>query len=301
MRSVTTSRRAFVASSLCLSLAGIAALAGCGSSTEESSTEQADDTAATDAETAEDAAETETTESETSETEDDGLGLVVEGKLTIGSDCDYPPFIYMDGEEPRGFEYDLLTAICEKMGLELNFLAPQKFDTLIAAVAVGGKMDLAVSSINITDERKETVDFCDPYFDSNLSLSVLKSSSYKSSADLEGKQVGVQSGTTGEAWAKENIADATIVPFDDQSSAFVALQAGKVDAVCIDLPVAADMIKTSYSDCTLIEEIATGEQYGFAVSKDNNALRDAVNDALQAVNEDGTYATLYDQYFSVEE
>ncbi len=297
MSSFSTSRRAFVVSSLGLSLAALAALAGCGSSTEEAATEKTGDAAPAGSEpAAEDAAASTGADAEGSD-----LGLVVEGKLTIGSDCDYPPFIYLDGSEPRGFEYDLMLAVCEKMGLELNFLAPQKFDTLIAAVATGGKMDLAVSSINITDERKETVDFCDPYFDSNLSLSVLKTSSYKSSADLEGKQVGVQSGTTGEAWAKENIADATVVPFDDQSSAFVALQAGKVDAVCIDLPVAADMIKTSYSDCALIEEIATGEQYGFAVSKDNPALRDAVNEALKAVNEDGTYAAIYDQYFSVEE
>jgi len=233
------------------------------------------------------------------EKDENPLGLIEPGKLTIGSDCDYPPFIAMDGEQPYGFEYDLLTEICKEMGLELNFLAPQKFDTLVASVAAGGKMDLAVSSITITDDRREEVDFCEPYFDSNQSLTVADGDAFKSSADLEGKTIAAQSGTTGEAWVKENIKDATIMPFDDASSAFTALQAGKCDAVAVDLPVAVELIKVAYPDFVLLEEIATGEQYGFAVSKGNQALEDAVNEALQAVRDAGVYQDIYDEYFAL--
>ena len=229
--------------------------------------------------------------------DESGLGLVEAGKLIVGSDCDYPPFIWMDGEQPQGFECEMLLAMCEKMGLELEYLAPQNFDTLVASIVAGGIMDIAVSSITINDDRLEEVDFCEPYFDSNLSLSVMADSGYTSADDLAGLKVGVQSGTTGASWAQENLSSSEIVSFNDQSAAFVALQSGRVDAVCIDLPVAQYMINTSYTDCAILEEIATGEQYGIAVSKDNPALLDAVNEALQEIIDDGTYDELYESYF----
>jgi polar amino acid transport system substrate-binding protein len=95
------------------------------------------------------------------------LKLIKDGVLTVGSDCDYPPFISMEGEKPVGFEYELLQAIAADMGLTLEYLSPQSFATLIASVQGGGKMDVAVSSLTINDLRKESVNFCTPYFDSN--------------------------------------------------------------------------------------------------------------------------------------
>lgn len=278
-------RRAFIGASALAACGALGMLAGCG----------ADDTQPSGGQSS-----TAASQSPAGGTKGaDDLGLVEAGKLTVGSDCDYPPFISMDGEHPQGFEYELLLAVAQKMGLELSFLAPQKFDTLVPSIVSGGKMDLAVSSITITDERKEQVDFCDAYFDSNLSLSVVDGSGIQSSDDLAGATVGAQSGTTGESWVKENLEAATLIPFDDQSSAFVALQAGKVEAICIDLPVAVDMIANAYPDCVILEEIPTGEQYAFAVSKENAALREAVNKALQEVRDDGTYDELYDAYFTV--
>lgn len=276
----SVSRRMFLTASALGAIAALGVLAGCSGNAPTGESDSADKQGAP--------------------TEETGYQLVKEGKLTIGSDCDYPPFISMDGEQPQGFEYDLLLAMCEKMGLELNFLAPQKFDTLIPSIVAGGKMDLAVSSITITDSRKEEVDFCDPYFDSNQSVTVMKDAGYANSAELDGKQVAAQSGTTGEAWVKENLTGATLVPFDDQSSAFAALQAGKVEAVVIDLPVAVDMINNAYPDCVLLEEVPTGEQYGIAVSKDNPALKEAVNAALKELRDEGVYDEIYNRHFAVE-
>ena len=125
------------------------------------------------------------------------MKLVKEGVLTIGSDCDYPPFILLEGDKPVGFEYDLMEAIAADMGLQLEYLPPQNFDTLIATVASGTKMDLAVSSLTITDERKESVDFCMTYFDSNQACVIRGDSAYTTVKDLEGKVIGAQSGTTG--------------------------------------------------------------------------------------------------------
>lgn len=223
------------------------------------------------------------------------------GQLIVGSDCDYPPFTYLDGEKAAGFEFEILTAICDVVGLECEYHSPLKFDTLCALVATGGTVDVAVSAITIDPEREDTVDFTDPYFDSNQSVTVLKDSGYASVDDLEGKNIAVQSGTTGEAWAKENISGATVTAFDEAPAALAALQAGKADAVVIDLPVAVELLESSYDTCEIIEAVPTGEQYGIAVSKENPGLTELLNIGLKAIQDDGTYQEIYDKYFTVDD
>ncbi|MDR2586943.1 MAG: transporter substrate-binding domain-containing protein [Coriobacteriales bacterium] len=225
------------------------------------------------------------------------LKLLKEGVLTVGSDCDYPPFISLEGEKPVGFEYDLLEVIAADLGLTLEYLPPQSFDTLITAVQGGGKMDLAVSSLTINDERKESVNFCTPYFDSNQACVTLASSNYTKASDFEGKTVGAQSGTTGFDWAQENIPGATVKPYNQTSEGLAALQAGSIEALFFDAPIAEYQLQTNYPDMKMIEVIPTAEQYGFAVSKDNPALEKAVNDSLKKLIDDGTYAEIFKQYF----
>jgi polar amino acid transport system substrate-binding protein len=225
------------------------------------------------------------------------LKLIKEGTLTVGSDCDYPPFIYLEGDKPAGFEYELMGAIAKDLGLTLEYLPPQNFDTLITSVQGGGKMDLSVSSQTITDERLQSIDFCTPYFDSNQAVVVLKSSSVKSSADLAGLTVGAQSGTTGEMWANENIPGVTVKGYNQTSEGLAALQAGDIKALIFDEPVAAEQVSATYTDCAIIEVIPTGESYGFGVSKDNPALKDKVNASLKKLMGDGTYNTIFKKYF----
>ena len=133
------------------------------------------------------------------------LKLVTSGVLTVGSDCDYPPFIEMDGDKPAGFEYELMQAVGEKLGLEVVYLTPQNFDTIIPSVTAATKMDIGVSSLTINDDRLKNVDFCIPYCDSNQAVVALKSKGYKSAEDLRGKRVAAQSGTTGADWIRENL------------------------------------------------------------------------------------------------
>ena len=227
--------------------------------------------------------------------------LIEAGKLIVGSDCDYPPFTYLDGENAAGFEYEVLSAICEVVGLECEYHTPLKFDTLCALVATGGTVDVAVSAITIDPDREDTVDFTDPYFDSNQSVTVLKDSGFTSVDDLVGKNIAVQSGTTGEAWAKENIDQAKITAFDEAPAALAALQAKKADAVVIDLPVAVELLEKSYDTCEIIEAVPTGEQYGIAVSKENPGLTELLNIGLKAIQDDGTYQKIYDAYFTVDD
>ncbi len=225
------------------------------------------------------------------------MKLVKSGTLTVGSDCDYPPFILLEGDKPAGFEYDLLEAVANDMGLTLEFLDPQSFEMLPTMVAAGNKMDIAVSSMTINEERKAVVDFCDPYFDSNQACVVNASSSYTKTADLEGKTVGAQAGTTGMDWANEHIAGITMKPFNQASEGFQALQAGQIEAMFLDAPIAEYQTATNFKEMKMIEVIPTGEQYGFAVNKENTALKEAINTSLKNIIADGTYEKIFKEYF----
>lgn len=115
----------------------------------------------------------------------------------------------------------------------------------------------------------------------------------------EGDKVGVQSGTTGEGWARENLESkgVEVVAYDDILLAFSALQAGDVDGVINDLPISQDIVKDETRGLEIVEEIPTDETYGFAFNKDDAALRDAVNWALAEVIADGTYDEVYETWF----
>ncbi|MFR8009681.1 MAG: transporter substrate-binding domain-containing protein, partial [Gordonibacter urolithinfaciens] len=134
--------------------------------------------------------------------------------------------------------------------------------------------------------------FTDAVCDVNQSITVLKDSGVTDVAQLEGKKVGAQTGTTGYEWAAENIKDVEMVGFDEMTAVFLALQSGQIDAIAVDLPVANYYVKTAYTDCQVIKEIPTGEQYAIAVSKDSPELTKALNTALKAVRENGKYDEL---------
>lgn len=273
-----------------LMLVGTLGLFGC-------SSESAPETTTTDT-TAETTAETTSndqaaTEAEDTAAADNELALVEPGQLTIAASLDFPPFENLNGTEAEGFEVELVNAIAEQMGLEANWVN-SKFDTIVPQIQTGGKSDLGVSGITITDERLEQVDFTDPIVDVNQSITVLKDSGITSTDELAGKKIGAQSGTTGYEWASENIPDAEVVAFDEMTAVFAALEAGQIDAIAVDLPVANYYVKNAYTDCEVIEEIPTGEQYGIAVSKENPALLAAVNEAIAELRDNGTYDQIAD-------
>jgi polar amino acid transport system substrate-binding protein len=223
---------------------------------------------------------------------------VEEGKLLVGSDTAFPPFESMNGDVAEGFDVDLMGAIGEKLGLEVVFMT-EIFDTLIPTLKAGGKFDVIASGMTIKPERALEIDFTDPYYDSNQSLVMQMGGTYNGPADLAGKKIGVQSGTTGEAWANENIDGATLVPFKNATDAFAALQAGNVDAVVNDLPVSTELLKDDPRGMEIAAQIPTGEQYGFAVSKDNPELLKAINDALAEIKDEGAYDEIYEKWFGI--
>lgn len=229
---------------------------------------------------------------------DASYSLVVPDKLTIAASLDFPPFENLKGDKPEGFEVELLGLLAKEMGLESKYLPSTKFDTIVPLIQTGGKADVGVSGITITDDRLKQIDFTDPVCDVNQSITVLKSSGITDSAQLAGKKIGGQSGTTGYEWAAENIKGADMVAFDEMTAVFAALQSGQIDAIAVDAPVANYYVKTAYSDCQVIKEIPTGEQYAIAVSKDNPQLTAALNKALQTLKDNGSYDQLATKWLS---
>lgn len=229
--------------------------------------------------------------------------LVQEGKLTCISNLYFPPFEYMDEKtgEPMGFDIDMSKSLAEHLGLEVNWLPSQAFDSLVPTIKAGGTADVAIAGMTITDKRKEEVDMSDPYVDSNQSL-VTKVGSTETLETLNAadKKIAVQAGTTGADWAAENLSAATIVPLDDIISAMNGVLTGSYDGLVTDLPVSSYQIKNSFTELQIIEEIPTGEQYGIAISKDNPGLTAAINEALAAMEADGSRAAIETAWFGAE-
>lgn len=232
-----------------------------------------------------------------------GMALIEDGKLTVVAELGFAPFEYMDEKtgEPVGFDVDVINAVAEKMGLTASYLPNQKFDTLVPIIKQGGKADVSIAAITITDERLESVDFSEPYLDSNQAIVVAKGSSEtQETLNDASKQVVCQGGTTGDEWIGENLPDAVRVPVDDVTAALTGVQTGLYQAMVVDLPVASYMLAQSFSDLEIVKEIPTGEQYGIAVSKDNPELTQAVNKALEDMKSDGTMKEIETKWFGSE-
>ena len=229
---------------------------------------------------------------------DADLQLVTEGTLTCVSELGFAPFEYIEegSTEPVGYDIDVANEIASRLGLECTFLPNQDFDTLLPTIQEGGKADIAIAGITITDKRLEQTDFSDPYYTSNLAI-VVKADSGLTTDDLNAadKVVVSQTGTSGDDWVKENLPDCDAQPLKDVTACEMGVSTGKFDAFVIDLPVAKRDLK-KFTDLTILEEIPTGEEYGIAVSKDNPALLSAVNQALADMQEDGTLQKIWDKW-----
>ena len=233
---------------------------------------------------------------------DNTLGTIKAGTLTVCSDAPFPPFEVEDASSPSGysgFDLDLMQAIADKLDLKMVVMDTD-FDVLQSgAPLAAGNCDVGASALTITDDRKANQDFSDPYYDSLQSLLAAKTSGISSLADMAGKNLGVQAGSTGQTYAQSNApAAASLVSFPSDGEMWPALQAGQVDALLQDFPVNNQHAKDN-SSYVIVAKYATDEQYGFSMAKGKNpALLQAINDALSDLHDDGTYDTLYAEYFS---
>ncbi len=221
--------------------------------------------------------------------------------VVVGTNAEYPPFEYVDEDgNITGFDVDIINAIAEKQGLEVQ-LVNTRWDGIFVALA-SGEFDMVISAATITDERKETVNFTDPYFNAGQMIAVRKedAGNITSPDDLPGLTVGVQLGTTGDIAASE-MEGVTVERYDEITQAFQALANGSVDAIVNDGPVSADIIRSNPEfNCTMVGEPFTDELYGMAVRKELPDLLASLNEGLAAIKADGTYDEIYNKYFGVE-
>ncbi|PSQ12862.1 basic amino acid ABC transporter substrate-binding protein [Halobacteriales archaeon QS_7_68_65] len=236
--------------------------------------------------------------------------------IVIGSDIPYKPFEYRtNDDELVGFDVEIADAVFgEQLGMTPDF-KPTAFDSIIPSLN-NGNFRVIMSAMTINDKRAEKVDFSDPYFTAYQTIVVLKNSDISAKEDLKGKTVGVQKGTTGEGAAealKEEFGgDLTIQPYDQIPGAFSALTNNQVVAVINDNTVNAQFVNENSDTVRFVEgegEAAaqgknappyltlTVEEYGIAFRKDDDDLRERVNEALATIKDNGTYEEIYNEYF----
>jgi ABC-type amino acid transport substrate-binding protein len=233
------------------------------------------------------------------ETEGPQFETIDEGTLLVGSCLDFPPFESVEDGEPVGFDVEMSQEIGERLGLEVEFKKAD-FDTIFTAVA-GGRFDMVAAASTITEERLQTVDFSDPYFNSRQSLTVNteETPDIATIDDLgEGEVVGVQKGTTGKAFAEEELGPkgVEIKTFQNAPDAFTDLEAGNVVGVVNDEGASIGIIENR-PGLEVVQAIDTNEEYGFAFSKENPELTEAVNEVLAEIIADGTYEEIFTKYF----
>lgn len=221
--------------------------------------------------------------------------LVEEGYLTIGTEAQYPPFEIRKADDSfYGFDIALGEAIAKELGLKPKFVDTD-FASIIASLNAG-KFDVAMSAMTITEDRKKSVNFSDPYFDAGLSMAVPINSNKVTVNDLNGAVVGVQLGTTGDLYASELKNIKEIKRYAHAPDAFLDMKNGKVDAVINDDVVNRPIVAADPTSFKVVGGLLTVEQYGIAIPKENEALLIKVNAAIKKLKENGTYDQIYNQY-----
>ena len=264
-----------------------AVLAGCGSSSAETVSE---DTSAA-AEETEDAAAEETAENAEDDTEESAGGTLV-----MGTNAEFPPYEYYEGQEVVGIDAEMAAAVAEKLGMELK-IEDMAFDSLIPALS-SGKVDIVAAGMTVTEDRLASVNFSDTYATGIQAIIVTEDSDIASADDLVGKTIGVQQGTTGDLYATD-VEGATIERYAKGMEAVQSLSQGKIDAVIIDNEP-ANVFVSEVEGLKILDEAFATEDYAVAVAKDNEELLEQVNTALAELKEDGTLQAIVDKYITAE-
>ena len=218
--------------------------------------------------------------------------LVKEGVLTVATSPDYPPFENLVDGQYVGIDIEIARAVGAKLGLQVEFKNIQ-FDGIIPAIAAGGQADIGASGFSVDPERAKEIDFTETYYIDDQAIAVMNSSTvtaenYGEALNKDTITIGVQSGTTGEAYIRENFPLARVQALNSSTDIFAAMQSGQVQACCSNLAVVTRMIRDAYPDARIVRSIATGEEYAMICNKSNTALTKQVDKALKELTNDGT-------------
>jgi polar amino acid transport system substrate-binding protein len=216
-------------------------------------------------------------------------------KIQVATDATWPPFEMLDEstKEIVGFDIDLMKAVAEKAGIEIEFVNVS-WDPLLSGMATC-QYDASISAMTITEERKQEFAFSDPYFAAGQVVTVrIDNTDITGSESLPGRKVGAQLGTTGDIVSKDMGADTK--SYDDIGLAFQDLMNGQIDAVVADNPLALGYVAKNADKLKTVGAVFTDEYYGIAVCKDKPELVEQLNKGLKAVQEEGLIEELVDKW-----
>ncbi len=214
------------------------------------------------------------------------------GKLVVATSPDFPPFEYLDGDKVVGIEVEILQMIADELGVQL-VIEQMDFDSVLPGVQ-SGKYDVGMSGITITDKRKKNADFTQPYFLASQAIVVLADSNISSKADLTGKKISVQTGTTADEYCRGEGYE--VFAYQANNDACSALTSGKVDAWVVDNEVALDLSAQTNGATKVLNEAMTSEPYGFAFAKGSTTLVAKIDELLDKWLADGTIKAIFDKY-----
>ena len=283
-----------LASLLCVSL-----FAGCGNSATTENTDATGTETTTETETTQDN-ETEVdaeTETETSGEQASDFTTVEDGVLIMATNAYFPPYEYYEGDEIVGIDAEIAAAIADKLGLTLE-IQDMEFGAILTAVQ-SGKVDIGLAGMTVTEERLQTVNFSTSYATGIQSIIVTEDSEITSADDLAGHMIGVQLSTTGDIYAVDDFGQEFVEEYNKGADAVLALMNGKVDAVIIDNQPALSFVAAN-EGLKILDTEYVSEDYAACVSKDNEALLAAINQALDELIADGTIQAILDKYIVAE-
>ena len=227
-----------------------------------------------------------------------GANTEVKDVLTMGTNAAFPPYEFVDeNNNVVGIDAEIAAAVAEKLGMELE-IKDMAFDSLITAVSTGA-VDVVLAGMTVTPEREESVNFSESYATGIQVVIVTEDSTIASIDDLDGKKIGVQSGTTGDIYCAGDYGEEAVARYDNGALAVAALLNGQVDCVVIDNEPAKAFVEANEGLKVLDTEYIT-ENYAAAIAKENTELLEKFNAALAELKEEGKLDEIIGKYIKAE-
>ena len=217
-------------------------------------------------------------------------------KLIVGTNAEFEPFEYFDGNKIVGFDIDLMNEIGKVIGKKIEF-KNMAFDALLLSLQ-SQKIDAIISGMTATDDRRVHVAFTNPYFVSKQAIIIAEGTPVKVFEDLEGKNIGVVLGYTGDIAVTEKFKyNSKITRYNGTSEVIIALSSGKIDAAVIDMEPAKNY-SAQNKGLVVLETALAEEEYSIALRKEDKQLLEEINKAIDTLKSNGTYDKLVAKYFN---
>ncbi|HAB72659.1 MULTISPECIES: cystine ABC transporter substrate-binding protein [Pantoea] len=223
------------------------------------------------------------------------------GELRVGLEGTYPPFSFQDESgKLTGFEVEFAQQLAQHLGVKAK-LQPTKWDGMLASLD-SKRIDVVINQVTISDERKKKYDFSTPYTISGVQALTMKAKAGTISKpeDLAGKKVGVGLGSNYEQWLRDNVKGVDIRTYDDDPTKYQDLRSGRLDAILVDRLAALDLVKKTGNTMAVAGAPFSRLESGVALRKGNDDLLNAVNQAIAAMQKDGSLTKLSEKWFGAD-